>query len=96
MPGFSDIKKEGSEGKKRREETFSASLKTAMCQQGVNANDSPKAAMNQKRVDANAACMLTPQDKRPANATPSTVHTYVDAAEELSVTKQTRKKRLTS
>ncbi len=63
----------------------------AMSQQMVNANDYLKAAMNQKRVDANAACMLTPQDKRPANATPCTVDMDVDAAEELSVTKPMRK-----
>ncbi len=67
-----------------------------MSQQMVNANDYPKAVKSQKRVGANAACMRTPQDKRPANATPCTVDMDVDAAEERSVTKQTRKLRLTS
>ncbi len=43
--------------------------------------------MSQQRVDANAECVLTPNDKRPANATPCTVDMDVDAAEDRSVTK---------
>ncbi len=66
----SDLEEEDAGGEKRREETFSAS---------------PKAAMSQQRVNADAACMLTPKDKRPA--TPCTVDMNVDAAEELSITK---------
>ncbi len=72
----SGLNAEDSGSKIRREETSSASLKTAMSQQ---------------RVNANAAYMLTLQDKRPANATPCAVDMDVDAAEELSVTKKTRK-----
>ncbi len=54
---------------------------------------SPKAAMSQRRVHANAACMLTQKNKRPAISTPCTVDMDVDAAEELSITKASEHKR---
>ncbi len=42
--------------------------------------------MSQPRADANAACMPTPKDKRPAIATPYIIDLDVDAAVELSIT----------
>ncbi len=62
----SDHKEESAGGKKRREETFSAS---------------PNAAMSHLRVDANGACVLTPKDKRPVTATPCTADIDGDATE---------------
>ncbi len=43
--------------------------------------------MSQQWVNANAACMLTTNNKRPAIATPCTVDMDVDAAEALGITK---------
>ncbi len=52
---------------------------------------SPKVAMSHQSVNENAACVLTPKDKRPANSNSCTVGMDVDAAEERSATKANAK-----